>query len=229
MADSKVKIIFGCLAAAVLLIFFRVSDWQGFMRRILDWIENLGAAGIFAFVLVYVSACVLFIPGSLLTLGAGALFGVVKGSVIVSISSTLGAALAFLIGRYLARGWVSKKVEGNSRFKAIDEAVAAGGWKIVGLARLSPVFPFNLLNYAFGLTRVSFRDYLFASWIGMMPGTILYVYVGSLAGSLANLNAPGRSRTRTEWIIFAVGLAATVSVAVYATRIAKKALEKKVG
>src|SRR3970282_2304950 len=108
----------------------------------------------------------------------------------------------------LAGDWVARKIEGNPRFKAIDEAVAHEGWKILGLTRLSPVFPFNLLNYAFGLTRVSLRDYFFASWIGMMPGTVMYVYVGSLPGALATLGAGSRARTPAEWTLYLVGLLA---------------------
>jgi uncharacterized membrane protein YdjX (TVP38/TMEM64 family) len=173
---------------------------------------------------------VLFIPGSLLTLGSGVLFGVAWGSIFVSLASTLGATAAFLVGRYLARGWVAKQLEGKENFQAIDRAVAKEGWKIVGLTRLSPVFPFNLLNYAFGITQVSLRDYFFASWIGMMPGTVMYVYIGSLLGSLATLAAgvQERKRTQAEWALYAVGLIASVAVTVYVTRIAKKALESQI-
>jgi uncharacterized membrane protein YdjX (TVP38/TMEM64 family) len=150
--------------------------------------------------LIYILATILFIPGSLLTLGAGVLFGVLWGSIYVSIGATIGAAGAFLVGRYLARGWVEKRIEGNDKFKAIDQAVAREGWKIVGLTRLSPVFPFNLLNYAFGITQVSFKDYFFPTWIGITPGTVLYVYIGSLAGSLASLGTKGRDRTSAEGV-----------------------------
>ncbi|MGH7316374.1 MAG: TVP38/TMEM64 family protein, partial [Candidatus Rokuibacteriota bacterium] len=128
----------------------------------------------------------------------------------------------------LARGWVARRIEGNARFKAIDAAVAREGWKIVGLTRLSPVFPFNLLNYAFGVTRVSLRDYLLASWIGMMPGTVMYVYLGSLAGDLAALGAGRRARTPAEWGFYVVGLLATVAVTVYVTRLARAALARRV-
>lgn len=164
----------------------------------------------------------------MLTLGSGVLFGVVGGSICVSIGSVLGASCAFLIGRYLTRDWVSKQIEGNQKFKAIDLAVAQEGWKIVLLTRLSPIFPFNLLNYAFGVTQVSFKDYFFASWIGMIPGTIMYVYIGSLAGSLAALGSQGRSRTAAEWALYGIGLLATIALTVYVTRIAKKALDKKI-
>jgi uncharacterized membrane protein YdjX (TVP38/TMEM64 family) len=124
------------------------------------------------FIAIYVVATVLFIPGSMLTLGAVAVFGVMWGSVYVSIGSTLEATAAFLVGRYLARNAIAPKIEGNERFAAIDKAVASEGWKIVGLTRLSPVFPFTLLNYAFGLTRGKLGHYVLASWIDMMPGTV---------------------------------------------------------
>jgi uncharacterized membrane protein YdjX (TVP38/TMEM64 family) len=201
---------------------------QAFLRQALGRIAGLGPWGPVIFVFVYVAATVLFLPGSILTLGAGALFGVVKGSVVVSISATLGATAAFLVGRYLARDWVARKIEGNERFRAIDEAVAREGWKIVGLTRLSPVFPFNLLNYAFGLTRVSLRDYFLASWIGMMPGTVMYVYLGSLAGDLAAVGAGQGGRTPVQWALYVVGLAATVTVTVYVTRLARAALARRI-
>jgi len=149
------------------------------------------------------------------------LFGVAWGSVYVSIGATLGATAAFLVGRYFARAWVTAKIEGSEKFAAIDRAVGDEGWKIVGLTRLSPVFPFTLLNYAFGLTRVRLRDYVLASWIGMLPGTVMYVYLGSLARAGAHQRTPG------EWALYALGLAATVAVTVIITRIARRALAKR--
>ena len=180
--------------------------------------------------LIYLLACVLFLPGSILTLGAGAIFGVIKGSVIVSLSSTLGATCTFLIGRYLVRHWVESKIEGNPKFKAVDEAVAKEGWKIVGLTRLSPIFPFNLLNYAYGVTKVTIRDYILASWIGMMPGTVMYVYIGSLAGDIATLGSRATTGavSSVQWTIRIIGFIATVLVTVYVTRVAKKALNEKI-
>ncbi len=217
------------LGVATLLIFAqKFFNAQQLLNNALNWIDTLGPWGPIAFITIYILATVLFLPGSLLTLGAGLLFGPFFGSVYVSIGSTIGATCAFLVGRYLARGWVSKQIEGNEQFKAIDKAVADEGWKIVGLTRLSPIFPFNLLNYAFGLTKVSLRDYCLASWIGMMPGTVMYVYLGSLAGSLATLGTEGGSRTTAEWVLYGVGLVATVAVTIYVTKIAKKALQKKI-
>jgi uncharacterized membrane protein YdjX (TVP38/TMEM64 family) len=115
-------------------------------------------------------------------------------------------------------------IEDNARFRAIDAAVGREGWKIVGLTRLSPAFPFNLLNYAYGITGVRLRDYFFASWVGMLPGTVMYVYLGSLAGSLATLGGRGGGRTPAQWALYVVGLLATIAVTVSVTRIARTAL-----
>jgi len=214
---------------AVLLLGGKYLDLQQRLADALAWIEGLGSAGMGVYALLYIFACVFFIPGSLLTLGAGAIYGVVAGSVLVSISSTLGATAAFLVGRYVARSWIATKIEGNARFSAIDNAVAAEGWRIVGLTRLSPVFSFNLLNYAYGLTRVSLREYILASWIGMMPGTVMYVYIGSLAGDLASLGTEsGSAPTSARWTINIVAFLATVLVTIYVTKIAKKALSEKI-
>ena len=198
------------------------------LQSTLQWIESLGFWGPVAFIIIYIVAAVLLISGAILTLGAGVLFGVVKGSIFVSIASTLAATAAFIIGRYLARGWVAKQIESQPKFKAIDAAVAKEGWKIVGLTRLSPIFPFVFLNYAFGITQVSLRDYVLASWIGMMPGTVMYVYIGSLAGDIATLGAGAEQPSSIQWAIRIVGFIATVVVTVYVTKIAKKALDSQI-
>ena len=215
------KLLLAAVAAAVVFTLF-TFDVRTLLRDALSGLESLGAWGPVIFVLLYIVAAVLFVPGSALTLGAGALFGVGLGSVLVSVGATLGATAAFLVGRYLARDWVAKKIAGHPAFAAIDRAVAAEGWKIVGLTRLSPAFPFTLLNYAFGLSRVSLRDYVLASWIGMMPGTVMYVYLGSLARA-----AGDRSRTPAEWSLYSVGLAATIVITVFVTRLARAALAKR--
>lgn len=216
------------LLAVGLVVLAGVFDAQALLRSALDWVQSLGPWGPAMFALLYILATVVFLPGSILTLGAGVVFGVLPGAALVSIASTLGATAAFFTGRYLARGWVSRRIEGNATFRAIDEAVAREGWKIVGLTRLSPVFPFTLLNYAFGVTRVAPRDYILASWVGMMPGTLMYVYIGSLAGSLATLGADERARTPAEWGLYVVGLLATVAVTISVTRIARAALRKRI-
>ncbi|MHC4232103.1 MAG: TVP38/TMEM64 family protein [Planctomycetota bacterium] len=223
-----VRIILIVAVIATLLISAKIFDLQQIFRDTLAWISGLGSIAPLIFIAIYVLACVLLLPGSILTLGAGVVFGVVKGSIVVSIASTLGATCAFLVGRYLARGWVTGKIAGNENFKAIDDAVAREGWKIVLLTRLSPVFPFNLLNYAFGLTQVSLGHYVGASWAGMIPGTIMYVYIGSLAGDLASLGTGDRTRTTGEWILYGVGLLATLAVTVFVTRLAKRSLAGRI-
>lgn len=196
------------------------------LQDALTWIQNLGATGAIVFIILYILAAILWIPGTLLTLGAGAVYGVILGSIYVGIGATLGAIAAFLVGRYLARNWVAKRIEGNSKFKAIDEAVAKEGLKIVTLTRLSPAFPFTLLNYAFGVTQVSLKDYAIGC-VGMIPGIVMYVYIGSLAGSLATLGKTPLSQEAqlAQWALQIVGLIATVAVTIYVTRIARKALQ----
>jgi len=223
----------GLLLATAPVLAQESSNAQGFnpqeiLRNALQWIDSLGSVGAIAFITLYIIASIAFLPGSILTLGAGVVFGVILGSLYVFIGATLGATAAFLVGRYLARGWVSQKIEGNNKFRAIDEAVATEGFKIVFLTRLSPVFPFNLLNYAFGVTGVSLKDY-FLGCIGMIPGTIMYVYIGSLAGSLARIGTEEQPTNLTvQWAIRIIGFIATVGVTVYVTRLARKALEEKV-
>jgi uncharacterized membrane protein YdjX (TVP38/TMEM64 family) len=174
-------------------------------------------------------AVVAFVPASLLTLAAGAIFGVAKGTAYVFVAATIGSSLAFLVSRYLARQAVEKRVEGNERFAAIDRAVGEQGRKIVFLLRLSPVFPFNLLNYALGLTRVRFADYVVAA-IGMLPGTLLYVYSGKVAGDVAALAGGAEMSQGTGGtVLLVVGLLATVVVTTIVTRIARKALAEATG
>ncbi len=205
-------------------------NMQDYLQTILLWIQSLGAGGAIAFMAIYALATVLFIPGSLLTLGGGAIFGLVFGAIYVFLAATVGATLAFLLGRYLLRGWVAQKIDGNDQFQAIDGAIAAEGLKIVILTRLSPLFPFNLLNYALSLTRVSLKDYILGS-IGMLPGVILYVYIGSLAGNLAmigNQLAIAPQTQRLQWVIRIVGLIATIAVTLFITRLAKRALNESI-
>ena len=174
----------------------------------------------------YIVACVLLLPGSVLTLGAGFLFGVPLGLLSAWTGATLGACAAFLVGRTLARDWVAGKVSGNPKFAAVDEAVGREGFKIVLLLRMSPIFPFNFLNYALGLTKVSFVKYALASLIGMLPGGLMYVYFGSAARSLADVAA---GKVEDGWagqIFFWVGLAATIIVAGFVTRLAKRSLKQ---
>jgi uncharacterized membrane protein YdjX (TVP38/TMEM64 family) len=193
------------------------------LERFRAWVADLGALGPIVFVAGYALATVAFVPGAILTLAAGSLFGVVKGSVYVFLAATLGASLAFLTARHLARGAIEQRVAGTPRFTAIDRAVARDGRRIVFLMRLSPVFPFNLLNYALGLTRVRFVDFVIAS-LGMVPGTIVYVYLGALGGQAAVAASRGEETEMLTWAFRLLGLAATVLVTVLITRTARRAL-----
>jgi pyruvate/2-oxoglutarate dehydrogenase complex dihydrolipoamide dehydrogenase (E3) component/uncharacterized membrane protein YdjX (TVP38/TMEM64 family) len=224
-AGSRWKWALYAIAGVAIVLLFRYFHVQEFLKAALDSIGKLGPWGPVLFIGLYIIATVLFVPGLVLTLGAGAAFGVVLGSVFVSISSTLGATAAFLVGRYLARDAIARKIEKSEKFAAIDRAVADEGWKIVLLTRLSPLFPFTLLNYGFGLTRVRLGHYVLASWIGMMPGTVMYVYLGSLV----NVGTGHRQRTTGEWILYGVGLLATAVVTVFVTRLAREALAQKIG
>jgi uncharacterized membrane protein YdjX (TVP38/TMEM64 family) len=198
-----------------------LQEWG---ESLLDFIAGWGPWSAVVLIACYAVGSVLFIPGLILTLGAGAVFGVVKGCVVASIGSTLGATSAFLFGRHFLRHRIARRLEGNAIFAAMDRAVTKDGWKIVSLARLSPLFPYVLLNYAFALTQISFREYVAASWLGMIPATALYVYLGSLAQ-----NANGRRmRTTAEWVLYGAGLVATIAVVVYLTRVSRDALARRV-
>lgn len=194
-----------------------------------QWVDGLGAWGPAVFVAGYVLATVAFVPGSLLTLAAGALFGLGEGVAWVFLSAVLGSAAAFLVARHGGRALVERRIQGDPRFAAIDRAVAAQGRRIVLLLRLSPVFPYNLLNYALGLTRISFRDYVLAS-VGMLPGTLLYVYYGAVAGEIASLAAGARpERGPLDYALLGLGLVATLVVTAIVTRIARRALREATG
>ena len=215
------------LVAAVVagLAVLPVKDYlAGFLERI----ESVGLWGPVLLAAVYVVACVLFVPGSILTLGAGFLFGVVWGTIAVSVGSVLGATAAFLVGRTLLREWIEGRIASYPRFQAIDRAVGEQGFKIVLLVRLSPIFPFNLLNYAFGLTKVRLWQYVLASWIGMLPATVMFVYMGSALKSLADVAAGGAEGGTPQTVFFVAGLAMTVVATVVITRVARRALNEAV-
>ncbi len=192
------------------------------------WVAGLGVWGPIAFIAGYVVATVAFAPGAVLTLAAGGIFGVVQGSIVVFVGATLGASAAFLAARHLVRRNIEQRVAGDARFAAVDAAIAREGRRIVFLLRLSPVFPFNLLNYALGLTRIGFGDYFLAS-IGMIPGTILYVYLGALGGQAAVAASDGGDAELATWAVRILGLAATAVVTILITRTARRALAEATG
>ena len=193
------------------------------------WVDGLGPLAPLVFAAAYAVGVVCFVPGSALTLAAGALFGIGEGLLVAWCAATIGSAMAFLVARYVARGAVEERIAGSPRFAAIDQAVGKEGLKIVLLLRLSPVFPFTLLNYGLGLTRVRFLDYIVAS-VGMIPGTLLYVYYGQVIGLAAQLAGGAKlERGPADWAIFGLGLLATLGVTILVTRIARRALAQATG
>src|SRR6266566_5357980 len=215
-------ILIGLLLAAR---FLPVQQW---LRSFNDWVGKMGLAGIFIFIAVYAAATVLLAPGAILTIGAGFAFGLWKGFLAVSAGATLGAALAFLVARFIARDKIEAMATRNTKFQRIDNAIGQQGVKLVFLLRLSPVIPFNLSNYFYGLTGVRFWPYVLASWIGMMPGTFLYVYIGTAGKAAASATAGGEAMKHgwQYWTFMSVGLVATIIVTIWVTKIARNALRK---
>jgi uncharacterized membrane protein YdjX (TVP38/TMEM64 family) len=226
---SSLRLVIALLAIIIALSlamkFLPVQQW---LCSFNDWVGHMGAAGIFVFIIVYAVATVLMAPGSILTIGAGFAFGLWKGFLAVSAGATLGASLAFLVARFVARDKVEVIAQRNEKFRNMDNAIGKQGAKLIFLLRLSPVIPFNLSNYFYGLTAVRFWPYVLASWIGMIPGTFLYVYIGT-AGKAAVEAAAGGEVMRhgwQYWTFISVGLAATIAVTIWVTKIARDSLRK---
>lgn len=221
---SPARIAIGVVVIIGLVVLARQAGH--YVPALADWVDGLGAWGPFGFVLVYAVAVVALVPGAILTLAGGAIFGLFWGTVYVFIAAVIGSSGAFLVARYLARGAVESRLGRSERFATLDRSIGEQGLKIVFLLRLSPVFPFSFMNYAIGITRISFRDYLLAS-VGMLPGTVLYVYYGKLVGDVAALaGGAAPERDAGYYAILAIGLAATVAVTALVTRIARRALEE---
>jgi uncharacterized membrane protein YdjX (TVP38/TMEM64 family) len=221
-----VALIIIVIALFLAMRFLPVQQW---LRNFNDWVGQMGVAGIFIFIGVYAIAAVLLAPGSILTIGAGFAFGLWKGFLAASAGATLGASLAFLVARFIARDKVEAIAKGNEKFRNVDNIIGKQGAKLVFLLRLSPVIPFNLSNYFYGLTGVKFWPYVLASWIGMMPGTFLYVYIGT-AGKAAVSAAAGDEAMKhgwQYWTFMSIGLAATIIVTIWVTKIARDAVKEK--
>jgi uncharacterized membrane protein YdjX (TVP38/TMEM64 family) len=169
------------LCAIALAIFYRK---QFDIKTIQSWLDATGAFAPFIFILVYALATVLFLPGSVITLAGGVLFGPVLGTLYNLTGATLGATLAFLLSRYLAADWVRNKAHG--KLDQLVVGVEKEGWKFIAFVRLVPLFPFNMLNYALGLTRISLLQFVLASFIFMLPGGAAYTYLGYLGREAAS-------------------------------------------
>lgn len=226
-----IKAVAFALAASGLFVLVRWLPLGRAVEALERTVQASGPRGALVFALVYILAVVAMVPGSVLTVAVGSMFGLVVGTATVSIASTIGAAIAFLIARYLARDTVERWARFDPRFGAIDRAVGANGWKIVALSRLSPAIPFNLQNYFYGLTAIGFWPYVVTSWIAMLPGTFVYIYIGLLgrAGLDAASGSNPKGQTPIEWVGITIGLLATVAATFYVTRLARRTLREQAG
>ena len=232
--EARGKSASGRLFALIVLViglllamrFLPVQQWLGNFN---DSVGQMGVVGIFIFIGVYALATVLMAPGSILTIGAGFVFGLWKGFLAAWVGATLGAALAFLVARFVARDKIEAIARRNEKFRKIDNAIGKQGAKLIFLLRLSPVIPFNLSNYFYGLTAVKFWPYVVASWLGMIPGTFLYVYIGVASKAAVAATAGGEAIKHgwQYWTFLGVGLVATVIVTIWVTKIARDALKSE--
>lgn len=246
-SSGSLRILLGVAVLGALAFAAYTLPVRSSLQTFLGWIQQVGVWGMVLFVAAYIGATVALVPGSLLTMGAGYAFGVLWGTILVSIASTVGAALSFLIGRYLARDWVREKIQDWPKFHAFDNALGEESFKAVFLLRLVPLLPFSAINYGFGASKVSFPRYFFASWTGMLPATIMYVYFGSLAEKATRLAAATPEHQIPVWAIaetarqlaagnfgngalqnavYWLGLVAVVSVSWVITRKAKAELDR---
>ncbi|MFW6252426.1 MAG: TVP38/TMEM64 family protein, partial [bacterium] len=207
---TMLKLLAAVLLLTTILIAAVVLDAGTYLRNALNWIDSIGFWGPFVYSGLYIAVCVFLIPGSILTLGAGAVFGLIRGTLYTSVAATLGATVAFILGRTLLRDWVSRTIEKRPTLRAVDRAVEKEGGRVVFLLRLSPLIPFSISNYVYGLTRVSLGAYVLASFVGMLPGVFVYTYIGSLARRIAELGTGGSGTSALEWALYVLGLIATV-------------------
>jgi uncharacterized membrane protein YdjX (TVP38/TMEM64 family) len=207
-----------CVTLIVAWFLLPVGKWAGSLQA---WIDHFGPWGPLVFGLIYVVAVVLLVPGSALTLAAGFAYGA-WGAPLAVVAATIGASLAFLIARYMVREKVRSFMRGRRKLQAVEKAVNEDGWKIVGLVRLSPLVPFNMQNYFFGITDIPFAHYVAATFIGIIPGAVVNVYVGMIGGIMSD----GAVGGPLQWSFFAVGLVVSVVVAWMITRKAKEKLSE---
>jgi uncharacterized membrane protein YdjX (TVP38/TMEM64 family) len=214
--------VLGVALAALAAYGLPLGQW---VTDLAQGLRETGSLGVGLFFVAYVVSTVAGLPGSALTLALGFAYGPFWGLAIASPASVTGAMCAFLLGRTLLRDWAAKKAAGSVRARAIEAAVEREGFKLVLLLRLSPVVPFNLLNYVLSLTSVRLGTYVLASVVGMLPGTALYVYLGSLAPAAADLSLVAQDGGSARTTLYVIGLLATVAVVVVGIRAARRALD----
>jgi uncharacterized membrane protein YdjX (TVP38/TMEM64 family) len=223
MSESGWKGIAAGVAILALIASWYLLPLGAWLGALQHRVAGMGVAGALLYAAVYVLASLLFVPGSILTLGAGYLFGLAGGMAVVWLATTTAAALGFWIARYAARDRVERLARRSRRFGAIDEAIGENDWKVVGLLRLSPLVPFSLSNYFYGLSAVRFGPYLAATAIASLPGLFFYDYLGATGKRLSESGAYGP----WDWSLLAAGILATVVSTVIVARVAKRELRKR--
>jgi uncharacterized membrane protein YdjX (TVP38/TMEM64 family) len=216
----------------VVYSFIHSIDIKAILLRAVTWIRIHDELGPIVYILLYVTFGLFCLPTSVLTFAAGVLYGTLKGTMLAYVGALAGASCSFYVGRHLARNWVMSKMEKHPKFKIIDEVIGKEGSKIVLLARLSPLFPYCIMNYCFSLTKVSFKDFFIGS-LGMLFWTAVYAYSGSLIGkflithTVDEVNISDPNYLLLKWIVRIVGLAATIFVTLYISKIAGDSLKKE--
>jgi len=219
VTKTRIRLVLGIAAVVGVVVGVRFLPVDRWAEWLIAKVHGAGAWGAVAFAAAYVIAPLLLLPGSLLTIGAGFLYGGLFGTLLVSPASVLAAAVAFLLGRTALRKRVERRIASDPRLRAIDAAVAEKGLRVVFLLRLSPVVPFSLLNYALGATRVGFWTYVAASFLGMLPGTFLYVSLGAAATSAVQLKGAHGGP-----LPLILGVVATIAAVAVLTLIGRRAL-----
>ncbi len=217
---KKNKLIIGILFVFTLLALSFFIPYGDILKSVIVECRALGIYGIVLFVVVYALLCIALAPGSIITMAVGAVYGFSIGYVVVTLGSLLAATLSFLIGKFLFHKAISHWLIKYPRIKLIQNAMSKKGLIIVFLMRLSPLFPFAISNYAMSLTDISFKNYFFISWIGMIPGTVLYVYLGVLSTSLIQTDVALQWKT----VLMIAGFCATGILSWYIAQIARTAL-----
>jgi uncharacterized membrane protein YdjX (TVP38/TMEM64 family) len=230
--SSYLKLLAVAVVVCVIYSFIHSVDARAILLQAMTWIRSHHTLGPIVYILLYVLFGLFCLPTSVLTFAAGVLYGTFHGALLAYIGALGGASCAFFVGRHLVRNWVLNKIEKYPKFKLIDEAIAKEGFKIVLLARLSPLFPYCIMNYCFSLSKVSFKDFLLGS-LGMLFWTVVYAYSGSLIGkflfaeTVEEINVSDPNYVLVRWIVRIVGLLATILVTVYVSNIASIALNKE--
>jgi uncharacterized membrane protein YdjX (TVP38/TMEM64 family) len=220
-AVNRTKLVVGIVAVAAAIVAIRLLPVGEWLTSFQAWVKGFGVWGVVLYALVYAACTVAFVPGSILTLGAGAIFGLAQGFAAVLLGASLGAILSFFLARGVLRDRIAAVTARNPRFAALDRAIAKEGGKIVFLVRLAPIFPFNLVNYAFGLTGVRPAAYALATVTGIVPGTLAYVYLG-----YAGATAAGGSADSAKLLVNVGGAIAALIVTIVVARIATKAIRE---